>query len=329
MDAQVARATLASALCAVSTDGSRSYRRNFSMRSFIVCLSLLSLSSSVLARDIFVDNRNGDDRRNGATPTSEGAASGPVRTVAKAIRLCNGDGDRIVLVNSGEPYREQIAVQGPRCSGTAGRPFEIVGNGCVLDGRASLVDAAWEIHRENVFRVQPKYMSFQQLFLGDALAVRRYSADRLVPDLQPLEWCLLNGYLYFRVEQDMLPDSYQISCCGEQAGITLYNAHDVVISDLVVQGFYLDGVNAHDNVRRTDLIGVTSINNGRSGFSVGGASRVRIDNCAAAGNGAAQVRTEGYSITQIIDGAFDPATGPALVREGGRVIVNSSPAANQ
>lgn len=289
------------------------------MRTFVFGLLFLGLASTSLALDIFVDNRNGDDRRNGRTPTSEGAASGPVRTIEKAIRLCSGEGDRVILINSGEPYREQIAVQGPRCSGTADQPFEIVGNGCVLDGRASLVGAAWEHHDGNIFRVQPKYMSFQQVFLGNTPAVRRYSIDGLVPDLKPLEWCLLDGFIYFRVEQGLLPDSYDISCCGAKTGITLYNAHDVVISNLVVQGFHLDGLNAHDNVRRTDIVGVTSINNGRSGFSVGGASRVRIENCAAAGNGAAQVRTEGYSITQLNGGMYDAATAPALVQEGGRV----------
>jgi len=293
------------------------------MRKFILSLLLLSLTSTSLARDIFVDNRNGDDRRNGRTPTSEGAASGPVRSIEKAIRLCGGGGDRIILINSGEPYREQVAIQGPDCSGTANRPFEIVGNGCVLDGRETLVGAAWEHHRENIFRVQPKYMSFQQVFLGDAIAVRRFSTDGLVPELKPLEWCLLDGYIYFRVEQDKLPDSYDISCCGLKTGITLYNVHDAVISDLVVRGFHLDGVNAHDNVRRTDILGVTSTTNGRSGFSVGGASRVRIEECTADGNGAAQVRIEGFSILQLNGGKFDPASAPALVREGGRVVTRA------
>jgi hypothetical protein len=165
-------------------------------------------------------------------------------------------------------------------------------------------------------------MSYQQVFLGDLPAVRVASVDGRVPDLKPLEWCLLNGYIYFCVEQDKLPDSYDISCCGGKTGITLYNVHDVVISGLTIRGFHLDGLNAHDNVRRTDIIEVTSNSNGRSGLSVGGASRVRIENCTAAGNGAAQVRTEAYSITQINGGAFDETMAPALVSEGGRVIVN-------
>jgi hypothetical protein len=90
---------------------------------------------------------------------------------------------------------------------------------------------------------------------------------------------------------------------------------------LVVEGFHVDGVNAHDNVRSVDLVGVTSRHNGRSGFSIGGSSRLRLDDCSASGNGEAQVRTEGYSSTQLIGGKFDAASAPALVKEGGRVVV--------
>ena len=136
---------------------------------------------------------------------------------------------------------------------------------------------------------------------------------------QPREWCLFEGWIYFRVEQGRLPQSYDLSCCGQQAGITLYEVHDVIVQDLTVRGFWLDGVNCHDNVRRTDLTRVTAKENGRSGISVGGSSRVRIDTCTAAGNGAAQVRLEGYCRVQMLDNQLDAASAPAVVKEGGTI----------
>ena len=93
-----------------------------------------------------------------------------------------------------------------------------------------------------------------------------------------------------------------------------------MIRDLSIRGYQLDGLNAHDTARRIDLVNVTSVENGRSGFSIGGASRVRLDACTAGGNGVAQVRTEGYSQTQIIGGTYDEATAPALVSDGGTVL---------
>ncbi|MEX0713437.1 MAG: hypothetical protein WD278_13865 [Pirellulales bacterium] len=48
-----------------------------------------------------------------------------------------------------------------------------------------------------------------------------------------------------------------------QTGITLYHMHDVAVVDLIVQGFQLDGINAHDGVRSCYLSGITCRGNGR------------------------------------------------------------------
>jgi hypothetical protein len=104
-------------------------------------------------------------------------------------------------------------------------------------------------------------------------------------------------------------------------GITLYEVRHVVIRDLIVQGFQLDGINAHDGVFGASFIGVTCRGNARSGISVGGASRVRVEGCVVGNNGAAQVRTEGYSHTRVINSHLLDNTAPPVVREGGTVHV--------
>jgi hypothetical protein len=196
----------------------------------------------------------------------------------------------------------------------------IVGNGATLDGTLSLAEAVWEYAGNQTFRTRPPRMSFQKLFLDDQPAAGKEPVAGQVPALAPREWCSIDGWIYFRVDEGKLPQAYNLSCCGEQAGITLYEVHDVIVRDLVVRGFQFDGVNCHDNVKRTDLIRITSQENGRSGFSVGGASRVRLDTCTAAGNGKAQVRVEGYCTVELVDNKLDSATAPAVVREGGRIV---------
>jgi len=282
-----------------------------------VCL--LIGSSSALAVDIYVDNLLGDDRRGGSSATVASEGIGPCRTIAKALRITQ-PGDRIVVANTGQPYREGITLQGPRHSGSDRFPTTIVGNGATLDGTMSLADAVWEFAVNNTFRTRPAHMSFQQLFLDDQPLARRQPLPGQFPALQPREWCLLQGWIYFRPDAGKLPESYNLACCGEQAGITLYNVHDVVIQDLIVRGFWIDGVNCHDNVRDAVLTRIKASDNGRSGFSVGGASRVRIDSCTAAGNGAAQLRTEGYCTVGLHGNQLDPATAPALIKEGGTII---------
>ena len=197
----------------------------------------------------------------------------------------------------------------------------IVGNGATLDGTMLLADAVWEFVGNNTFRTRPPHMSYQQLFLDDqplSRAIRPPAGQR--PSLEPRQWCLHEGWIYFRVDGGRLPAAYQLSCCREQVGITLYDVHDVVIEDLIVRGFWLDGVNCHDNVRRSDLVRLTATENGRSGFSVGGTSRVRLQKCAAAANGAAQLRVEGLATVEMESASLDATTAPAIVREGGRII---------
>jgi hypothetical protein len=289
------------------------------VRLSLVALLLACTATSLAARDIFVDNVNGDDRKGGQSPDSQGDVGGPCRSIAKALRIAKA-GDRIVLANHGVPYRECISVQAANHSGDASFPFQIQGNGATLDGTMSLADAQWEATGDYIFRTRPARMSYNQLFLDDQPLVRQRATSGNLATLKPLEWFLADGWLYFRCEKDRLPQSYNLSCCVHQVGITLYDVHDVIIENLTIRGFFLDGVNAHDTTTRTDLIGLTCKDNGRSGISVGGASRVRIDTCTASGNGAAQVRTEAFAIVQIVDSTLDPASAPAIVKDGGRVI---------
>jgi hypothetical protein len=283
------------------------------------CLVFATVTTA-LGRDIFVDNLGGDDRNNGETLTAQGKANGPCKTITKALRLVIS-GDRIIIIaHPGEPYRESIAVQSGFSSGRAGAPVEIIGNGAVLDGTMSLIASEWDYEGNDIFSIRPRLMAHQQLFLGDKAAKRVQVKDGSRPKLEPREWCLFEGKIYLRCEPGRVPASYNPACCGLQTGITLYEVHDLVISNLTVRGFQLDGVNAHDTARRIDLVNVTSVDNGRSGFSIGGASRVRLDDCKSAGNGKAQVRTEGYSITQILGGKLDETTAPAVVSDGGKVL---------
>jgi len=295
------------------------------MRRFMfVYTCLVAMASQASAIDIYVDNLLGDDRRAGTSTIVSGDGGGPCRTISRALRAAT-PGDRIIIANTGQPYRESLTLQGPRLSGSDRYPTTIVGNGATLDGTAPLAGAQWEFVGSNTFRTRPIHKSYQQLFLDDQSLPRHQPAPGQPPSLQPREWCLIQGWLYFRVDGGRLPEDYNLSCCGEQVGITLYNVHNIVIQDLIARGFWLDGVNCHDNVRSVELINVGAGENGRSGFSIGGTSHVRLQKCAAALNGAAQLRIEGLATVEIESASLDTTTAPAIVREGGRIIERTSP----
>lgn len=296
----------------------------FSLFAFLL---FLLVSDASIGKDIFVDNVAGDDRRDGTTEQSSGRAGGPVRSLRRALDLAVGS-DRVVMTDTGEPYRESVTLQAGKHTGVATRPFTIVGNGATLDGSAPVPEDAW-IHVEgDVFRFRAPRTNFQILFLDGKPLVRQFVAREAgFPELRPLEWCLFDRHIYFRVEKDKLPRQYELSHTSLPVGITLYEARNIVISDLVVQGFQLDGLNAHDSVFDATLVGLTCRGNGRSGISVGGASRVKIIACLVGDNGAAQVRTEGFSHTDILNcDLVESPNAPAVVRDGGLVSVNAESA---
>lgn len=289
----------------------------------VVTPLILYTADPLSARDIYVDNVAGDDRRAGSSAAVAGQSGGPCRSLRRALELAEAS-DRIVLANTGQPYQESVTLQAGRHTGLPSQPFTIEGNGAILDGSALVPKDAWKFVETQVFRFRPPRTSFQMLFLDGKPLPRRYVDPQAgFPELQPLEWCLFDRDIYFRAEPDKIPRQYELSFASLPVGITIYEARHIVISDLIVQGFQLDGVNAHDSVFDTTLVGLTCRGNGRSGISIGGASRVSIMACLVGNNGAAQVRSEGFSKTQIINcDLIDEPQAPALVKDGGFVTVS-------
>ncbi len=291
------------------------------MVALVVCVWLSGVAAGA-ARDVYVNNSTGNDHKDGRSPVPSGDEPGPVRTIARALQLAE-KGDRVILAKTGKPYRESITLQGGRHSGLSSLPFELLGNGATLDGTRTIAVTSWKFVDDQIFRCRLTHATYPLLYVDGKPAERRKvtNSDQ-IKDLEPLQWCLLGPYLYFRGEPDRLPQSYDLAISSMQTGITLYEVRNVEISDLVIQGFRLDGVNAHDGVFQTRLVGLTCRGNGRSGISVGGASRVTVESCLVGNNGRAQLRSEGFSHTRIVGCDLLDNTAPKIVRDGGEVSVD-------
>lgn len=286
------------------------------MRSNLLSVMLLlALTSTCAARDWYVDNVAGDDRKSGISPTTVSSIDGPVRTIAKALRHA-GHRDRIYLANTGEPYRESISLVG-RHSGTEREPFTIFGNGAILDGQTAVPDEMWEHERGDVFKFTPPTLSAaQQLFFEGKPLTKGAGPtfDGRLPTLKEMEWRYFDQAIQFRPEKDRLPHQYGLTVAWQPVGITLYQVINVDIQDLTVQGYQLDGINAHDSAFGVRLVGVTARGNGRSGISIGGSSQATLEACLVGNNGLAQVRTEGWSHTRLINCNLLDNTAPPLVK---------------
>ncbi|MCA9247082.1 MAG: right-handed parallel beta-helix repeat-containing protein [Planctomycetales bacterium] len=288
-------------------------------RTFVACSLLLTFAIPAAAGEVYVNNLIGSDRADGRSATPEGKTTGPTRSIGRALERVR-KADRLIIANTGQPYYEAISLcEGKHC-GRDTRPFEIVGNGAILDGTLPVEPSAWNFRGNDVFRFQPGWLSSQMLYLDGKPAQRRQRlADGAWPQIDPLEWLLRDGRVYFRVEPTKIPEDYALRYAARQTGITLHHVRHVKITDLIVQGFALDGVNAHDGAAFCRLENVTSRGNGRSGVSVGGSSRLALAQCTIGDNGQVQLRTEGHSIALLSDTIVVDNTAPSHRVEGGEL----------
>lgn len=287
----------------------------------LVAALALASAGSLAARDIHVNNVDGDDRNQGHSATAGSGLSGPCRSIARGLFLARA-GDRIVLAKTTEPYRESITLEGPRHSGVSTQPFRIQGNGAILEGRQEVRTGAWQPLGGDLYGFPAARQSLGMLYRDDRPAYPRARpiAQSTPRTLRPGEGLLHDGWYYARLDAGRTPSQYQFSAAALPVGITLYNVQGVIIEDLVIQGFQQDGVCAADGAFDVRLTGVTARGNGRSGVAVCGASRVTIELGLLANNGRAQAWVEGHSVALFDLCTLPEGSAPALFRAGGRVV---------
>jgi hypothetical protein len=103
-------------------------------------------------------------------------------------------------------------------------------------------------------------------------------------------------------------------------GVTFYQVRGAVVADLTVQGFQLDGVNAHDRVDDCGLLNVTCRGNGRAGVAVAGTSTLELQNCTLGDNGYCQLFTSGIGVAVLRDTRLLTKTAPDIISQGGEVV---------
>ncbi len=283
-------------------------------------LSLLFCVSHANAESIYVNNITGSNSNTGADSGNQGGNVGPLRSIEAALKIAQR-GDRIVLANTNVPYEECITLQGANHSGSAFAPFIIEGNGATLDGTEELPSDKWEFVSGDVHRFRPEVGGYQYLFIDGEPAEQmiRSNGGYVSSFLEPKQWCRCQGALHFMTEKGKSPYSYDLRYAKHRVGITLYDVHDVVIRNLTVRGFQLDGINAHDNAMDCILLDVTAKANGRSGFAVNGASRVKIVESEAILNGEIQLRLDDWSTTEVYRSEITDKYNPAWRRHLNRL----------
>jgi hypothetical protein len=301
---------------------------NVPQRSLLAFLLMTAGLPTAFGDIWYVDNENGQDTNSGRTQEVGPQAAGPFRTISRALGAAHL-GDSIVLAKNATPYREILTFAGARNSGFPGQPFRLIGNGAILSGTQEILPQQWQFVRDGIYEFRPTDGAFQQLYTGDRPATFQNVTRESLGELQPLNWTLLDGTLYFRTEANTLPQSYDLHYSAGQTGITLYLVRHVSIENLIVQGYWQDGINAHDNVRDAKLIGVTVRGNGRSGISAGGSSRLDVVSSLVGDNWRHQVRAEGVAQVRLLGSNVLPnGQGEAQWQQDSGKITEEVPVVN-
>ena len=241
---------------------------------------LLNVATSATAEVFYVNNRIGEDRHDGLVETPLSNITGPVKSISQALKLASF-ADTIIIANTGVPYYDNLSFQGEKNSGDPFRPFRLIGNGATITGAMVVPEGAWREAARNVWQVTPFRKGFFQLVRdGKALPeVRPQAGEKWdsIPDLEVDQWCSWRGSIYYRIERLVDPSTQRLSIARRSCGITVFAAHDIVISDLTIQHFRLDGVNLHDLATEIRLEKLTLRENGRAGLAIGGSSSARLN----------------------------------------------------
>ncbi|MFK7820665.1 MAG: right-handed parallel beta-helix repeat-containing protein [Planctomycetaceae bacterium] len=281
----------------------------------VLCaLTMLIAVSESSARTIYVNNLAGSNRLNGLAEARESGSVGPVRSLQKAVRLANF-GDTIVIANTGVPYYESLHLTGGRHSGNATVPFRVLGNGATLSGRWSVPPECWKGEGQNLWSIEPPHKGHYLLFRdGQKVEQADIYGDRYaINGMEVGKFAVNAGRVFYRTDKGEDPRLMNFAMPQRTTGISLYGVRNVLIQDLNVKHFRIDGVNAHDLCRNVLLRKVSSEQNARSGMTVAGSSRVILRNCNVKENGATSLRIQERGEADVQDCNLD--TEPALIRE--------------
>lgn len=259
------------------------------LKSTAVLLVLAGLASTqhsaAFAQTIYVNNRVGNDRSDGASPERIDPKTGPVATICRALELV-GTGGTISLAKTDIPYHEAVRIDGVCHRGFEHYPLTIEGNGAIVDGSIAVAPEGWRRVGENTWKLTPqKKGHFLLLLDGKVLPEHSLSTSmQALPEIPVGHWTTWRGSIYFQAKpRDYVPQlAFRIAY--EDVGLTLYQVNNVAVRNLTFQHFRLDGVSAPDRAKSVLLDNVTCAANARAGLAVGGTSDLVVHKCTLTDN---------------------------------------------
>lgn len=255
------------------------------------------------AREFYVNNETGDDKASGLA-AKRTANDGPVRTLAKAVKLLRA-GDTLHLAATRRPYRETLRLNNG-FGGVEGKPIVIDGHGATILGCDPLRLAGWEeAGAPGLYKCARLSLKLEEsneeamlgrvffVFDGAVQHMGRTMKGAKAPfkapaELKPGEWTYVAAEQNFYIKvAGKLADAkieapYRLN--GVSISASKVAVTHVVIKNVVATRVLNDGFNLHGTTRDVLLQNIASYECGDDGFSPHETCESEIDGFWAVGN---------------------------------------------
>lgn len=297
--------------------------KNLRLPLMVLLLSVF-LCLPARAQVVYINNASGNDAFDGRSPRPLGGGRGPVKTLQRALEIA-APGETIRLALSDRPWVGGLSSGRPGLGGIEGNPVIIDGAGCTITGRMPLPPRVWSYMGNGVYRMQPFRKGYYQLFLnGEPATYVDYkpSTDNAeLPQLNPLEWTHDEGHIYFRVKENSYIEDYALEYPGDDVGLDLYGVRHVVVRNLTLEGFYLDGITVHGDSSNVLIESVTSRFNARSGLAIGGIATVEVRGSTFTANRLCEIYSYNAGQAVLRDCQLQGSGDFLIVARGGRIRI--------
>lgn len=246
---------------------------------YSLCLLLCHARSGWTQPYIYVHNHFGRDTFNGSSAVPTFSADGPVRTIQRGLNLVK-PGGAVIVLPSGEPYREELVFDGKRLQGRTSDPIYLEGNGVELRGDQPVDALTWAFVGDGVYRLEEPLLTYTMLLQHDKALPRAtgvYWND--LPNLAPESFGIWRGQVVFRAADRKFIHQHPLSIARLRCGLLLDRADKIVVRNLHVRGFALDGVQVRGPVTQVYFRDCRFADNGRGGVSAYSNAQVVLDNC--------------------------------------------------
>lgn len=228
---------------------------------------------SAIATEIHVNNLQGDDANDGASPASA------VATFARAVKLVQ-PGGKLNIANTGTPYYERLIIRGDL--GKDGRDFIIEGNNAIISGLRPLATDKFT-ERDGAFFIEigkrGSHMN-PKLFTGGQVFPEATKRE----ELKPGEFFWTGDGFCFIPEVGKTLADYKFQGSIEDSGIAFIAGRNILLRNLISEHNPNDGFNLHGSCLGITIENVVGRNNGDDGFSAHADVDVQVRDSVFHGN---------------------------------------------